>query len=41
VAQAEALMSREGIRWINSTAKSIEEIATTILRELNLDRQVY
>jgi hypothetical protein len=41
VAQAEALMSREGIRWINSTAKSIEEIATTILRELKLDRQVY
>ena len=35
------LMRREGIRWINSTAKSIEEIATTILRELRIQRQVY
>ena len=39
--QAEQLMRREGIRWINSTAKSIEEIATTILRELRLERHVY
>ena len=35
------VMTREGIRWINSTAKSIEEIATTILRELRLERHVY
>jgi len=41
VAQAEELMRREGIRWINSTAKSIEEIATTILRELRIERHVY
>jgi [pyruvate, water dikinase]-phosphate phosphotransferase / [pyruvate, water dikinase] kinase len=41
IERAEALMRREGIRWINSTAKSIEEIATTILRELNLQRHVY
>jgi len=41
VEQAETLMRREGIRWINSTAKSIEEIATTILRELKLERHVY
>ena len=41
VEQAESLMKREGIRWINSTAKSIEEIATTILRELKLERHVY
>ena len=41
VQQAEVLMKREGIRWINSTAKSIEEIATTILRELKLERHVY
>ncbi|MNC89678.1 Phosphoenolpyruvate synthase regulatory protein [compost metagenome] len=41
ITQAEALMTREGIRWINSTAKSIEEIATTILRELRLERHVY
>ncbi len=41
VEQAEMMMQREGIRWINSTAKSIEEIATTILRELKLERHVY
>ena len=41
VEQAESLMRREGIRWINSTAKSIEEIATTILRELKIERHVY
>jgi regulator of PEP synthase PpsR (kinase-PPPase family) len=41
VEAAEALMRREGIRSINSTTKSIEEIATTILRELRIHRQVY
>ncbi|HUK05428.1 MAG TPA: pyruvate, water dikinase regulatory protein [Burkholderiales bacterium] len=41
VEQAESLMKREGIRSINSTAKSIEEIATTILRELRIERHVY
>ena len=41
VQQAEALMRREGIRSLNSTAKSIEEIATTILRELRIERHVY
>lgn len=41
VEKAEALMKRERIRWINSTTKSIEEIATTILRELKLQRHVY
>ena len=41
IAEAEALMQREGIRSINSTAKSIEEIATTILRELRIERHVY
>jgi hypothetical protein len=41
VAEAESLMRREGIRCINSTSKSIEEIATTILRELRIQRQVY
>ncbi|MGE5638664.1 MAG: pyruvate, water dikinase regulatory protein [Clostridia bacterium] len=38
---AEMLMRREGIRCINSTTKSIEEIATTILREFRIHRQVY
>jgi len=41
VEQAEVLMRREGIRWLNSTNKSIEEIATTILRELRIERHVY
>jgi regulator of PEP synthase PpsR (kinase-PPPase family) len=41
VQQAEALMRREGLRWVNSTAKSIEEIATTILQEFRLERRVY
>ena len=41
VEEAESLMRREGIRSINSTSKSIEEIATTILRELRISRQVY
>jgi regulator of PEP synthase PpsR (kinase-PPPase family) len=41
VEQAEVLMRREGIRWMNSTTKSIEEIATNILRELKIERHVY
>jgi hypothetical protein len=41
VEEAEKLMRREGIHSINSTSKSIEEIATTILRELRIPRQVY
>src|SRR5688500_17449888 len=41
VEEAETMMRREGIRSINSTSKSIEEIATTILRELRIQRQVY
>jgi regulator of PEP synthase PpsR (kinase-PPPase family) len=41
VTEAESLMRREGIRCINSTSKSIEEIATTILRELRIQRPIY
>ncbi len=41
VDQAEAMMRREGIHWINSTTKSIEEIATTVLRDVKLERHVY
>jgi len=41
VEEAEALMRSEGIRWIDSTSKSIEEIATTIMRELRIERHVY
>jgi [pyruvate, water dikinase]-phosphate phosphotransferase / [pyruvate, water dikinase] kinase len=41
VAQAETMMRREGIAWLSSTHKSIEEIATTILRDLRPDRLMY
>jgi regulator of PEP synthase PpsR (kinase-PPPase family) len=41
VQSAEAMMRREGIRWLDSTARSIEEIATTILREFRIERHVY
>mgnify|MGYP007115115921 CR=1 FL=1 len=36
-----AMMRREGISWLSSTHKSIEEIATTILRDLRPDRLMY
>ena len=41
VAEAETMMRREGIAWLSSTHKSIEEIATTILRDLRPDRLMY
>ena len=41
VSAAESLMRREGIAWLSSTHKSIEEIATTILRDIRPDRIVY
>jgi hypothetical protein len=40
VNEAEHMMKREGIRWLSSTTKSIEEISTTILQELKTDVQV-
>lgn len=36
VAQAESMMKREGIAWLSTTTKSIEEIATTVLQVLEL-----
>lgn len=41
VNEAEAMMKREGIRWLSSTTKSIEEISTTILQEIKPDRREY
>lgn len=41
VKEAEAMMRREGIAWLSTTHKSIEEIATTILRDLRPDRLMY
>jgi regulator of PEP synthase PpsR (kinase-PPPase family) len=39
--EAEALMKREGIRWMSSATKSIEEISTTILQEIKMERKSY
>ena len=39
--EAEAMMRREGIRWLSTTTKSIEEIATTILQEIRPERLEY
>ncbi|MET4579470.1 posphoenolpyruvate synthetase regulatory kinase/phosphorylase PpsR [Ottowia thiooxydans] len=41
VAEAESMMRRSGIRWLSTTTKSIEEIATTILQELRPERLSY
>ena len=41
VSEAEAMMRRSGIRWLSTTTKSIEEIATTILQEVHPDRLQY
>jgi [pyruvate, water dikinase]-phosphate phosphotransferase / [pyruvate, water dikinase] kinase len=41
VHEAEAMMRREGIRWLSTTTKSIEEIATTILQEIRPERLDY
>jgi regulator of PEP synthase PpsR (kinase-PPPase family) len=41
VSEAEGMMRREGIRWLSTTTKSIEEIATTILQEIQPDRLAY
>lgn len=38
VNEAEAMMRREGIIWLSTTHKSIEEIATTILQEIKVER---
>ena len=41
VSEAEAMMRRAGIRWLSTTHKSIEEIATTILQEIRPERLMY
>ena len=41
VSEAESMMRRAGIRWLSTTTKSIEEIATTILQELHPERLAY
>ncbi len=41
IGEARKLMEREGIRWLDSTSKSIEEIAATIMQEAGIARQGY
>jgi len=41
VREAEALMTRENIPSLDTTSKSIEEIATTILHRAKLERHIY
>ena len=41
VSEAESMMRRSGIRWLSTTTKSIEEIATTILQEIRPERLSY
>jgi regulator of PEP synthase PpsR (kinase-PPPase family) len=38
IVAAEAMMKREGIEWLSSTTKSIEEIATTVLQRIEQRR---
>ncbi|MBV2236028.1 MAG: kinase/pyrophosphorylase [Sterolibacterium sp.] len=37
VEAAQRLMRREGIRWLDSTSKSIEEIAATLIQEVGIN----
>lgn len=41
VAEAERLMRMEGIPWLSTTTRSIEEISTKIMDEVGLDRLSY
>jgi len=41
VDQAERLMRQYGVKWVNSTTRSIEEIATQILQDVKLERRVF
>ena len=38
---AQKMMRREGIRWLDSTTKSIEEIAAVIMQEVRLNAHGY
>jgi len=41
VADAERLMRMEGIPWLSTTTRSIEEISSKILEEVGLNRRIY
>ena len=38
---AERMMKRHNIPWLNSTTRSIEEIATKVIQEARLERRAY
>jgi [pyruvate, water dikinase]-phosphate phosphotransferase / [pyruvate, water dikinase] kinase len=38
VAAAEKMMKREGIKWFDTTSRSIEELAVQLMQELNFER---
>ena len=40
VQAAEMMMQKEGIRWLSSTTKSIEEIATAIMQAIQLEKRI-
>ncbi len=39
--QAQKMMRREGVRWLDSTTKSIEEISATLMQTVRIDRRAY
>ncbi len=41
VEAAQRMMSREGIRWLDSSTKSIEELSATVMQIAGLDRPSY
>ena len=41
VREAELLMKRENIPFLDATRKSVEELATTIMQQARLDRRIY
>ena len=41
IREAEVLMRQAGIRFLDATAKSIEELPSTILHDANLTRHVF
>lgn len=40
VEAAEEMMKNEGIEWLSTTTRSIEEISTTVMHKLGLDRNI-
>jgi regulator of PEP synthase PpsR (kinase-PPPase family) len=41
VPEAESMLRRYGVRWLSTTTKGIDELATTILQEIKPERLIY